>query len=246
MSGDGRFAAIATFRTTFALPALRLTTTPATTSDAREVYVVDLDARNVERATRDFAGGEINPDGAVRGLTMSSDGGRVAFASGSSDHFFGDANNRTDAFAITRQAEPVVEPPPPPPPPDPPPIQFDDPDTTKPVLGARLARRSDGMLKLTVAAPSGGTLDVDTRARVPSRRDPKRLVIATVRRKRKLVKKAGTVSVVLKPTAAYVGELRRRGRLSASVVVTFRTAPSGALLKRSLRGTFTYKRAGKK
>jgi hypothetical protein len=247
MSADGRWAAIATTRTSFVLPALRLTSPPALSADARELYVVDLQRRTVERASRDAAGDEIEPDGLLRGLTISRDGARVAFASASPDHFVGDANDRSDSFAVTRQPEPVAERPPPPPPPDPPPVQFDDPDPGRPTLGARVKRGGGGTLRLTVAAPSAGQLDTSARARVRVKRGRRtRVVEATVARRRRIVEEAGNVTVVLKPGRRYMRELRRRGRLKARIAVTFETAPSGARLNRALRGTFTIKKARKK
>ncbi len=56
---------------------------------------------------RSTSGGDIN--GEVQdGPTLDADAGRIAFTSFAGNLFFGDANQRTDAFVVTRETEPVA------------------------------------------------------------------------------------------------------------------------------------------
>jgi hypothetical protein len=80
--------------------------------------------------------------------------------------------------------------------------------------GSRAVAR-DGSLRLRLALGGPGRLTVTA----ADRGRPGRRVTTTVRR---TVTRAGSRTVVLRPTAAARAALRRRGRLSARVTVTFR------------------------
>jgi len=109
MSADARWIAFTTFRTQFVLAGYPLVGTARTTPDQRDLYLLDLSAHTIERALRASGGGDTN--GAVGSVpAISDDGTKVAFTSDASNLFFGDANNRADAFLITRQDAAPVEP----------------------------------------------------------------------------------------------------------------------------------------
>ena len=102
MSADARWIAFTTFRTQFVLPAYPLSGTARTTPDQRDLYLLDLSGHTIERALRASGGGDTN--GSVGSVpAISGDGTKVVFTSDASNLFFGDANNRADAFLITRQ-----------------------------------------------------------------------------------------------------------------------------------------------
>ncbi len=103
-SADGNELAIATVRTTFTLPVLQLVGAPRSIADTRDVYVIDLPAHTIERVTHSYEGGDISGD-AQPALTLSADGARIAFSSFAGNLFFGDANQRPDAFVATRELE---------------------------------------------------------------------------------------------------------------------------------------------
>ncbi len=86
--------------------------TARTTADQRDLYLLDLSAHTIERAVRASGGGDAN--GSVGSVpAISDDGTEVAFTSDASNLFFGDANDRADAFLIRRQDAAPAEPAPP-------------------------------------------------------------------------------------------------------------------------------------
>jgi hypothetical protein len=230
MSPDGRYLAVATFRTTYVLPTLRTVGGRRTTPNARELFVVDLTARTIERALLSSSGGDT--DGGVdANLSISGGGTRVAFVSPSTNLFFGDANDRSDAFVVTRTPEP---------PPQPPvgnggegggegTLVEDPGDSDPPALKVRAKAGKAGRLELTITAPAAGTLKAVVKARAGRPRRTRTLATAT---KRTL--KGGRVKITLKPVRRYRGELRRRKKLSASVSVAF-VASRGGQRRRGAR-----------
>ncbi len=225
MSADGRFLALTTVRTRFVLTTLRFTRAPRLFPTARELYVVDLAERTIERGIVGMDGSDI--DGPVQPVpTISRDGGRIAFVSAAGNLFLGDANQRADAFAITRQPEPL---------PGPPPGgtgQGGGTDSGEEQLGgdralglpvrARSLRR--GVVELRVTTPAAGTVTAFARARVRVRaRRPMR----TLARATRFTPRAGRVLLRLKLVRRYRGELRRRGRIVARGRVTFSPSRGG-------------------
>ena len=232
MSADGRFLALTTVRTRFVLTTLRFTRPPRLFPTARELYVVDLANRTIERGTVGIDGGDIN--GPVQqGTTISRDGGRIAFVSAASNLFVGDANQRPDAFAITRQPEPA---------PGPPPArrgQAGAGDSGEQQLGgdqaralrvrARSLRR--GVVELRVTAPAAGTVTASASARV--RVQGGRTAMRTLARVTRFTPRAGRVVLRLRMVRRYRGQLRRRGRIVARAPVSF--APSRGGPRRGAR-----------
>jgi hypothetical protein len=114
MSADGRFAAVTTRRTRFVLPTLRLISPERPVADRRELYLLDLQDRTLERVIRTLGGADADGDAGPE-VSISGDGGRLAFTSASPSLFRGDANDKIDAFVATRTSEPPAVSPPPPP-----------------------------------------------------------------------------------------------------------------------------------
>ncbi|MBA3304832.1 MAG: PD40 domain-containing protein [Thermoleophilaceae bacterium] len=236
MSGDGRFLALTTVRTRFVLPALIYQGSSRTVPGVRELYVADLASRTIERATRAFNGGDIDSD-VANGVTLSDDGARVGFTSQAGNHFFGDSNQRADAFVVTRGAQAVESPPPPP-------LDegafslTEDPDNTGggPRISARARSLAGGRVVLSVRVPAAGGLRADARARAGKPRRRKTIATRSGR-----PRKAGRFRMVLRPVKRYRAELRRRKAIRARVTLRYVQARGGRRLRTALRVTFRQK-----
>jgi len=242
MSGDGRYLAIASPRTRYLLPALRAVGAMRQLPDTRELQVVDLQDRTVERATRSSGGGEIDRD-VLNALSISGDGGRVAFVAQSTNLFFGDANEQPDAFVVERQPLPVPEPAPPEPPPTPPLVIENPPEP--PALVVKVRAGAKGSVRLLVKVPGPGSLAAEAKATLPSRakssakpKKPKKPKPVTLARASAKAKVAGQVTLTLRPAKRYGEDLRRRGSLSALASVVFTPTPAGRRLTSRARVTF--------
>ena len=237
MSSDGRRLALTTTRTTFVSSALRFTGQRRPAATVRDLYVVDLPSRTIERATRAYTGGDTDGD-VFNDPTLSSDGGRIGFVSIAGNLFFGDANERSDAFSVLRQPEPAPEPRQPPPAPAPGANREEDLGTGEtPELDVGVRRRRDGNVELSVAAPAVGALKAVARGRVGVRRG-RRGKVRAISTKLVRARKAGRVRIVLKPVRRYRRELGRRKRLAARVTVTFVASKGGRRVTGSRRVTF--------
>jgi hypothetical protein len=238
MAAGGRYLAATTVRTRFALPALQLLGEPRAIPGPRELYVIDLEGRTLERVTRATGGGDIDAS-VLDGPTISADGSRVAFASFAGNLFFGDANQRADAFVAERQAEGGTAPPPPPP-------GAGLPDATIESSGGGAAIRAraragpDGSILLTVSVPAAGGVRAEARARAGQPRRPRTLAIATARARGA---ERSSVRLALRPVRRYRGELRRRGRIRARVVVTFVASRGGRRATTSIGVVFDRKKS---
>ncbi len=240
MSGDGRFLAITSARTQFTLPALSQIGEPRAVADTQDLYVVDLQDHTVERVTHSFSGGDINAP-VTSEATLSEHGDRIAFVSFAGNLFFGDANQRPDAFVITRQ-------------PDPGPglsedslskggpagtIEFDD---GGPRIGVRAKSKPGGVLELTVSVPAAGGVKAVGKAGAGQPRKPRALATATGRAR-------GTarseVHLTLRPVSRYRDELRQRGAIPGRVSVTYVAARGGQRASTSLRVAFRQELGGK-
>jgi Tol biopolymer transport system component len=229
MSSGGRYLAMATARTSFALPALRLITNPRTVPGVRELYVVDLQRREIDRVTRSTSGGDINSD-VQNGLTITGDGDRVAFTSFAGNLFFGDANQRADAFVATREEDPGTGGAPPDDDPPPPP---EEPRLT---VAAEPGRR--GLVTLTIGVPAAGGVKAELTARAGRPRKPRTLATSTDR-----AAERAELEMALRPVRRYRSELRRRGRIKGRVRVDFVASSGGRQLSAS-RAVRLVQRAG--
>ncbi len=232
MSSGGRYMAIASVRTRFALPALRLTGDPRAVPAARELYVVDLVARTLDRVTRSAVGGDVDAD-VLNGLSISTDGSRVAFASLAGNLFFGDANQRADAFVATRRPDPSSQPPPSGPNGGPDGTVETDPDRSGPRITARARSRRNGVVTVTVTVPAAGGVKAVARARAGRPRKLRTLATGTVR-----AKSRGRVQITLRPVRRYRAELRRRRSIPARIRVTYVASRGGRRLSTAARVTF--------
>ena len=246
LSADGRSIAFATNRVTFVLTTFAFRGSHRARPDARELYVVDLPSRTIERVTRSVSGGEIDGDVAAS-PTLSADGSRVAFASTAANLFAGDANERSDAFVAARQAEPPAAPPDLPPEDDAPPVEQIDPDPN-PVAGPRFIVRAasnrDGSVRLRISAPGAGTI-VALAQRKITPKSTGRPIVQTLARGTLRPKRAGSASLVLKTTGRYRTELRRKHRVTARARVTY-VAPDGRRQQRLVNVVFAIKKPAKR
>jgi hypothetical protein len=237
MAAGGRHLAIATVRTRFALPALTLLGAPRAVPGPRELYVADLQSRTLDRVTRSVAGGDIDGD-VVNAITLSADGARVAFVSFAGNLFFGDANQRADAFVATRQPEEQAQPP----------VASlgaggpagtieEDRDRGGPSISARARSRRDGTILVTVSVPAAGGVKAVARARAGRPRKLRSLATASAR-----ARKRGKVRIVLRPVRRYRAELRRRKSIPARISVSFVASRGGRRLKTAARAPFRPRR----
>jgi hypothetical protein len=228
LSPDGRWAAIATARTRFVLPALRLVDPPTTVPGLDELYVIDLQGRTIERAMRGLGGANADA-GTGSALSLSDNGGRIAFTSSADNLFFGDANQRSDVFVVDRLDAAPPAPTEQEPPADPPAETFDPPAPVVAKLRITLRKAPSGRVRLLVRAPGRGKFAVAVRGRIPDAdgrlRGPARLLGSV----KKTVKKKGAVTLEVKLVKKYTSVARREKKLDGSATVTF-TPASGARL----------------
>lgn len=221
MSAGGRFLALATVRTRFTLPALQPLGPPRALPVARELYVVDLRDRTMERATRSYSGGDIDAD-VQNGLTISTGGERVAFTSFAGDLFFGDANQRPDAFVVSGRANPgaslegrlgATGP-----------ASTIEVDREGPRIGVRAKSKDGGVIVLTVSVPAAGGVKAVANARAGNPRKVRTLATATGRARGVT---RSDMRLTLRPVRRYRPELRRRGEIGGRVFVSFVASRGG-------------------
>lgn len=237
MSGDGRQVAITSVRTRFVLPALRFVGEARGVSEQRELYVVDVSQRTIELATRALDGSDVDDDiGIVP--TISGNGDAIAFASPASNLFFGDGNDRSDAFVINRTAPRSPPAPPAPPPPAPRPQT----PPRKPALSVHVRSLGRAVVELTVRTPISGRLEARAVARAPTprargrRRPAGRLQVVALARARVL--KPGTVRLRLALGARTRRQYRSRRTLVASTTLTLVPVPKAGRLSKRVSVTF--------
>lgn len=233
MSAAGRYLALATVRTRFALPTLQLLGEPRPQPIVRELYVVDLQLRTFERATRSYVGGDIDSD-VQNGLSISADGSRVAFISFAGNLFFGDANQRLDAFVATRQPDPGAVPLP---------DSHLDGDSAGrvefdgdgPQIGARAKSRPDGTVLLTVSVPAAGGVKAVASGRVGAPRKLRTIATGSARARGAV---RTEVRIVLRSVERYRPELRERGRVASRIAVEYVASRGGRRARTSLKAEF--------
>ncbi len=222
MSADGRRLAVITARTKFTLPTLSQLGAQRAVPDTQDLYVVDLGARTVERATRSVSEGDTDAP-VVAEPTLSGDGSRIAFVSFASNLFFGDANQRADAFLVEQQPDPGAE------------LPGGggnggdggstiETNSGGPQISARARTRAGGVVELTVSVPAAGGVRALAKARVG---EPPRVKALATAKGRSRGTKRSTVKLILKPVDRYLPELRRRGEIPGRAFVTFVAARGG-------------------
>ncbi len=232
MSADGRWIAVTTFRTTFTLPALRLVSPVRPVAAVREIYLVDLQERSIERVLRGYAGDDVN--GSVVGATaLAADGSRLAFVSDASNLFFGDANDRSDAFVVDRRdgappdppdPEPVVE--------EPPPVAEPSSDPAPERLTVAVRRGSRGSVILRVRAPRAGRIAAVARGRLPDAAGRPSGPVRTLASAAQQARRAGTVAVRLTLRSSLRGRARQAGRLVGQAEVQLTASGGRRYLRR--------------
>jgi hypothetical protein len=233
ISGDGRYLAITTARTKFTLPALAQIGAQRTIADTQELYVVDLQDRTIERATRSFDAGDIDSP-VISEATLSGDGSRIAFAAFAGNLFFGDANQQPDAFVVTRQPDP-----------DPRPpdgglrgagpagrIEF---DREGPQIGVRVSSKAGGVIELAVSVPAAGGVKAVAKARAGH---PSKLRTLATASKRAAGTTRSAVRLLLRPVARYRDELRKREVIPGRVFVSYVASRGGRRASASRRVAF--------
>jgi len=231
ISGDGRYVALVTARTKFTLPALAQVGEPRPIPDAQEVYVVDLETRSLERATRSYDEGDIN-SAVVAEPSLSSDGSRIAFVSFASNLLFGDANQRSDAFVVSRQPDPGSELPPAPPGAG---AESTIEASGGPQISVRARSRGGGVVDLLVSVPGAGGVRAVAKGRAG---EPSRQRTLANDDGRARGTKRTSVKLVLRPVHRYLGELRSQGSLRARATVTYVAARGHQRVSVSRRITF--------
>jgi WD40-like Beta Propeller Repeat len=233
ISPDGRYLAIATVRTQFALPALQLLGEPRQVPGPRELYVADLQTRTLERVTRSFTGGDIASD-VQNGITVSTGGQQVAFVSFAGNLFLGDANQRADAFVATLQPDleggpPVSD------------VNADGAagsiefDREGPRIGVRAKSKPDGSILVTVSVPAAGGVKAVARGQAGRPRKLRSLSTGSARARGE---GRSEVRMTLRPVERYRNELLARERIPTRVSVEYVASRGGRRVGASLRSAF--------
>jgi Tol biopolymer transport system component len=222
ISSSGRYVALTSGRTRFALPALQFLGSPRAVPGPRELYVADLQERTLERVTHSTSGGDIDGD-VLNGVSISADGARVAFTSFAGNLFFGDANQRVDAFVATRRPDPEGGPPETGPGDDGPAGTIEV-DGGGPQIGVRAQSKAGGEIVLTVSVPAAGGVKAVARARAG---EPRKLRTLATKTARAVGEARSAVRLVLHPVSRYRAELRERESIPGHVVVTYVAARGG-------------------
>jgi hypothetical protein len=246
ISADGTRVAFDTDRTQFELPSLSLVSPPSTYTSLLETYVASLQRGTLQRVTSTYDGAE--PNGNAGLLSFSGDGQTLAFASGATNLFFGDAVTASSEVYLASELPSSVE-------------------VTPQLIGAAPAAvretapwlldvsasvSADGSVLVQAQVPGAGRLAVSAGAQLPpaARRSTgghtRKAVRATVakrqRGKRKKAKANGGTAVPTRTVARGTlsarapSELRLRLRVSAPYRAL---VDSGSGLYAVLRVTFS-------
>jgi hypothetical protein len=234
MSADGRYLVIATNRVNFILPTLAPIATLRSQPDDTELYEIDLQQLTLDRVSTSLSGGDTDGDAGAR-PTVNADGSLVAFTSGASNLFFGDANRLPDAFVATRAVQRASNAPPPGANTQPPGFDLSTPPAKH--VTAKATSRTDGSVRLAITTPGSGTLSVA----VTMRSHGHSVGVAKVAPKP--VRK-GTTTVTLRLSTAYA-RLLKNGSVHASARITYQPG-AGLALHRTVTITFKRKVAKRK
>ena len=230
MAPEGRYLALTSSRTKFALPTLQLVGAARTIPGPQELYVVDLQARTIERATHSVAGGDVD-GGAQDGISISADGRQIAFTSFAGNLFSGDANQRADAFVSTRLSDPAAEGPPP---------AVGDTGVASVTVGragprviVKAKAKAGGVVVLTITVPAAGAIKA-----IATARTGKPAKTHTVATRKTHARGKGSFNVVMRAGPRIRPILRTGRKLHARVKVTFAPASGGRRLHGSTAATF--------
>jgi WD40-like Beta Propeller Repeat len=228
VSRDGQFIAITSSRTQFSLPILQQVGEPRAVPGPHELYLIDLGQHTIERAAHSATGGDVDGE-VLDGVSLSADASRIAFTSFAGNLFGGDANQRADAFVVTREPEPTPE----------------DGAGNGAVgessietlrrrhISARLRSLRGGVAVLSVSVPAAGRLEALAKGALADGSRP-----STVAAGRAGAAKKSTVSLTLRPRPGLVAALRAGERVAARAKVAYLPANGGRKLHTSLRLNF--------
>ena len=224
MSADGRWVTATTVRTGQVLPLLRQLGSVRGQATARDVQLIDLQDRTIERVS--IGAGGADTDGPASPLpAISSDGRRIAFISSATNLFFGDANNRPDAFAVSRlDAEPVSAPVPEPEPAPAAPAATIPVPASVPVnrLVVRASKGRRSAVSIRISLPEGGRGSAAARGRLRDGEGKRVGGVRTLAKAAFTAKKASKVTVKLTVPKSLRKRLKAAGRLTASTQIEFK------------------------
>lgn len=228
ISADGRYLAITSSRTQFTLPVLQMVGEPRAVAGPHELYLIDLREHTIERAAHSVSGGDIG-GGVQDGVSLSADAARIAFTSFAGNLFHGDANQRADAFVVTRELEPVAE--------GPARSAGEGVSSVEefgngPHISARLRSSHGGVALLNVTVPGPGHVEGVVTAPKGSGK-PRPIADGHAKATQK-----GSVRLTLRLTPPMQAELNRRGKIHGRASVAFVPAVGGRRLTTSLPVTF--------
>jgi hypothetical protein len=228
ISSDGGCIAVTTSRTQYSLPVLQLVGPPRAVPGPHDLYLVDLEQHTIERATHSTVGEDIDGE-VLDGLSLSADASRIAFTSFAGNLFFGDANQRADAFVVTREPEPV---------PDGSAGAGGGGESSIETFGrrhvsARLRTMRNGMAVLSVSVPAAGRIDAVARGSVGDRDHPSRIAEGKAK-----ATSRGSVSLTMHPSQALLADLRAGKRVTARATIGYLPAAGGRKLRTSLKLAF--------
>jgi Tol biopolymer transport system component len=228
ISPGGDFLAITSSRTQFTLPVLQLAGEPRSVPGPHELYLIDLQQHTIERAAHSTTGGDIDGE-ILDGVTVSAGANRIAFASFAGNLFNGDANQRADAFVVTRE-------------PDSSPGSPSQPSGNGassveefgggPRISARLRSSRGGQAVLSVSVPAAGRIEAQATASLRKRK-PREVADGRGRATSK-----GPARVVLHLQPSLLVALNREGKIHARASVAFVPGIGGKRLTTSLPVTF--------
>lgn len=228
ISSDGCCIAVTTSRTQYSLPVLQLAGQPRAVPGPHDLYLIDLEQHTIERATHSTTGEDADGE-VLDGLSLSADASRIAFSSFAGNLFFGDANQRADAFVVTREPEPA-------------------PDGTAGAGGggessietfgrrrisARLRTMRNGIAVLSVSVPAAGRIDAVARGSIGDRDHPIRIAAGKAKAAGK-----GSVSLTMRPSQGLLADLRAGKRVTAKATIGYAPATGGKKLRASLKLAF--------
>lgn len=255
LSEDGSTLAFTSAREVFVLPEPAPVGTFRSTSEATDLYIVDLRDNTLSRAVLGVDGSD--PNGSVLATpTLTADGSTVAFASNSSNLIFGDANGVNDAFTATLQTPTGTA--------APtkllttPSSGFSLSGVASPSLGISVKRGRKGSLLVLVEVPGAGRTVAVASGRLPTSKPAAKRAAGKPKAKGATAQRAakpepkpvilaqaasttgseGTTTLTLNVTAKYRAALAKAKRLGAAISVRF-TPSSVAVGLGPLTGTVT-------
>lgn len=239
MSADGTHIAFVTQRNAFVLPEPAPIGSFSQNAQQSELYVVDLTTDTLERAVTGLEGEGAELNGSVlANPSISADGSTVAFASSASNLIFGDANGVSDAFVAELQKSAGTAP-------APPGVNyvqsgFSLSASASPELGLQVKRGKRDSLILLIETPGAGAVTAQAHGTISTK-------VGRKTKKTKVVfahasgtaRSEGTTTLLLTLSPKYVKDLKRTGKLKASIVVDFDPPAAAEALTAEASSTYT-------